>query len=151
MALQRPMQFRWDVTSPVQQLMVISKNKLWVYDKDLEQITVRSLTRAAGEIPGLLLSDAHPLLNKDFYVTEVSKTATQNRVFLLRAKNPNNLFASIQMVFKNQVIDQMQLTDFSGQLTLIRFNHIRMNNPLDARLFRFVPPPGVDIIDETKR
>lgn len=68
MDLVRPNQFRWNVQRPNQQLIITNGKRLWVYDPDLEQVTIRKLSTAAGETPAMLLSNEDLSLGKEFTV-----------------------------------------------------------------------------------
>lgn len=152
MALQRPGKFRWDIKKPVAQLIIANGTRLWVYDKDLEQVTIRKFNSAEGQTPALLLSDKDLTLGKDYIVKDLNNgnlAATQT--FLLLPKNKDNSFESIRLDFMQQQIKQMELKDRLGHTTTIRFQNIKLNAPLAAALFTFNPPAHVDVIDETKR
>ncbi len=147
MSLQRPGQFRWDVSAPNPQLIVTNGKKIWIYDADLQQVTIRYFSKDAGEAPALLLSNTNETLTKDFQVVAENNATT----FLLKPKDKSSLFESIQLAFENQQIKQMQLQDHLGHITVIQFNRIVMNNPLSAALFAFKTPAKVDVIDETRK
>lgn len=152
MALQRPGKFRWDVKAPTPQLIIANGNKLWIYDKDLEQVTVRTFKAAAGQTPALLLSDKSLTLSRDFNVKpakNVSQVASQS--FVLIPKDKDNLFESIQLTFMNKQIQEMQLRDHLGHTTVIQFKNIQFGKPLAAALFTFHAPAHTDVIDETKQ
>lgn len=151
MALQRPGQFRWEVRKPIAQLIVANGKKLWIYDKDLEQVTIRSLSKAAGgEAPGLLLSDANPVLEKDFYVKQVTSPTADSKWFLLLPKDKSSMYSSIRIGFTHQQMTDMQLQDHLGQTTTIKFKNIKMNTALASSFFRLAFPKNVDVIDETR-
>lgn len=73
MALSRPGKFRWEVVKPIPQLIIANGSRLWVYDKDLEQVTIRVLQEGAGDAPALLLSHVNTQIGKDFTVSETKK------------------------------------------------------------------------------
>ena len=147
MSLARPGKFRWDVKKPVAQLLVANGSRLWIYDPDLEQVTIRSLVKAAGEAPALLLSDANTTLAKDFYVKQEATSSLE--WFLLTPKNSDSVFARIKLAFANNQIREMDLEDQLGHKTQIQFRNIVLNQPLSSSLFAFPPPANVDVIDET--
>jgi outer membrane lipoprotein carrier protein len=151
MALHRPGQFRWEVTKPVPQLMIANDARLWIYDEDLEQVTIRPLNRVAGETPGLLLSHVETNLEKHFTITLLDESSTQKQWFLLIPKGPDSLFASITMGFTKGRIVEMRLQDHLGHMTRILFNKIQVNTQLPSSLFVFKSPAHVDVIDETKK
>ncbi len=150
MALQRPGKFRWDTKQPSKQLIVTNGTKVWIYDPDLDQVTIRFLTKEAGETPALLLSNTNSTLEKDFNV-EVLNIKSPLRWFLLKPKDRGSMFAAIKLGFENQQIKQMQLQDHLGHVTNIQFNHVVINQALASSLFTFKPPAKVDVIDETHR
>jgi outer membrane lipoprotein carrier protein len=150
MALQRPGKFRWDTKQPNKQLIVTNGTKVWIYDPDLDQVTIRFLTKEAGETPALLLSNTNSTLEKDFSV-EVLNIKSPLRWFLLKPKDRGSMFEAIKLGFDNQQIKQMQLQDHLGHVTHIQFSHVVINKVLASSLFTFTPPAKVDVIDETHR
>jgi outer membrane lipoprotein carrier protein len=150
MALERPGKFRWEVSTPLPQLIVANGHKLWIYDKDLEQLTIRPLTNGVGAEPAMLLSDASLSLDKDFYVKKISKSSG-SQWFLLKPKDKNTLFAAIKLGFIQGKITEMQFEDHLGQTIIIKFTHIQINEVLSQNLFHVRVPSNVDIIDETRR
>lgn len=150
MALQRPGKFRWETLEPNKQLIVTNGRKVWIYDPDLEQVTIRYLTKEAGETPALLLSNTNTTLQKNFNVqTTQSKSSVQ--WFLLTPKDRGNVFEAIKLGFVNRHIQQMQLQDHLGHVTKIQFNGVVINPGLSPSTFVFRSPSNVDVIDETRR
>ncbi len=149
MSLQRPSQFRWDVKKPTKQLVVTNGKKLWIYDPDLEQVTIRSLVKTAGETPAMLLSDEDLAVGDEFSVRETNHS-TELKWFVLIPKDKSTAISALKLGFANQEIRQMKLEDHLGHTTLIEFNHVRTNIPLTASTFSFTPPGHIDVIDETK-
>lgn len=150
MDLQRPNQFRWDVRAPNKQLIVTNGKRLWVYDPDLEQVTIRALGKAAGDTPAMLLSDADLQLDKEFVIRPV-KNASSIQWYTLLPKDPSSVIAAMKLGFDKQQIQQMEIQDHLGHTTLIVFNNIKENVPISSALFIFKPPAHIDVIDETKR
>ncbi|HSW69976.1 MAG TPA: outer membrane lipoprotein chaperone LolA [Gammaproteobacteria bacterium] len=149
MSLERPGKFRWEVARPNPQLIITNGRKIWIYDADLEQVTVRYLNQETSEAPALLLSNANETLAKDFQVQLASGPNAQG--FLLTPKDKGSMFETIQLRFDNQQITQMQLQDHLGHVTMIQFKHVVTNNRLSPSLFQFKAPASVDVIDETRR
>lgn len=151
-ALQRPGKFRWEVQSPVAQIIIANNSRLWIYDPDLEQVTVRKFSKAAGQTPALLLSDKNLTLGNDFNVTVLPATSqiANQQIFELTPKNKNDAFERIKLTFISKQIRQMQLEDRLGHQTVISFQNVKTGIALPASLFNFTPPPRVDVIDETK-
>lgn len=151
MAMQRPGRFRWQVSRPIPQLIIASNNKLWIYDADLEQVTVRSLKQGAGETPALFLSHENTVLEQDFNVKEEKQNADGWRWYKLTPKKQDNMFESISMGFENNRIQEMKLADNLGHVTRIQYKQIQSNAPLAPALFEFHTPANVDVIDETRK
>lgn len=146
MALERPGKFRWEISKPIPQLIIANQSRLWIYDPDLAQVTVRSLQQATGETPALLLSHADTDLENEFNVKEL-KSVAKVRWFHLVPRNGDN-FAAIELGFKNQQITEMRLQDHLGHTTHIQFKNINVNKSLTAATFVFKAPPNVDVIYE---
>lgn len=151
MALDRPGKFRWEVSKPIPQLIVANDKRLWVYDPDLEQVTIRKLEQSAGSTPALLLSHVGNVLETDYTVTLSDQKPVDLNWFMLKPKNKDNMFASVLMGFKGKTISEMRLEDHLGHTTAIQFTHAKTNAGLPANLFIFKAPKGVDVIDETRR
>jgi outer membrane lipoprotein carrier protein len=150
MALQRPGKFRWEVKKPIPQVIIANQTRIWIYDPDLEQVTIRSLNKTAGESPALLLSNDNAQINNDFSVKSMPATAGWNW-FSLTPKMADSMFANIQMGFFNNQIREMHLQDHLGHTTQVKFTSAKTNMVLSANLFQFSPPKNVDVIDETKK
>ncbi|MFZ3068605.1 MAG: outer membrane lipoprotein chaperone LolA [Gammaproteobacteria bacterium] len=149
MAMQRPGKFRWDVTKPIPQLIVANQSRLWIYDPDLEQVTIRSLAQATGETPALLLSDVDNVLDKDFKVQPLKKGS--GTWFKLIPKKADSMFAWIELGFTDGKISEMRLQDHLGHVTSVKFKNIETNVALSANLFVFKTPANVDVINETRK
>jgi outer membrane lipoprotein carrier protein len=153
MALSRPGKFRWEVTSPNAQLVIANGSRLWIYDVDLEQVTIRNLSKATGQTPALLLSDSNLTLSKDFIVKQVANPVQLAGyvIFRLTPKDSNNLFESLKFTFIKNKIHEMQLQDKMGHTTLVTFQNVDIDKILQNSLFTLIPPKGVDVIDESHK
>ena len=145
--LKRPGQFRWEVKNPIPQLIVANQSRLWIYDIDLEQVTVRLLKNTA-DVPALLLSK-NVDLNRDYAIQELAPNKNL-RWFQLTPKNQDSAFKSIKLGFLNGKIQQMKLQDHLGHTTAIQFSHLKINQGISSELFHLKIPSHADVIDETK-
>jgi outer membrane lipoprotein carrier protein len=150
-ALLRPGKFRWDVQKPIPQLIIANANKLWIYDPDLEQVTIRTLKKTAGESPALILSHDNTNLEHAFTIQTLQRGTPAWRWFSLTPKQPDNMFESIQMGFVKNQIQEMHLKDNLGHTTVVQFKDIQLNASLPASLFNFKPSAKIDVIDETRK
>ena len=146
MQFSRPGKFRWDYQKPYEQVIVGDGSKLWIYDKDLNQVTVRKLDRALGASPAALLSGSNDL-ERDF---KLSNVGTDKGLDWLEAvpKNKDTAFERVRMGFGKSGLEAMELRDQFGQTTVITFADVERNPRLGAEVFRFTPPKGADVISE---
>jgi outer membrane lipoprotein carrier protein len=151
MALERPGKLRWEVLKPIAQLVVANGERLWIYDPDLEQVTIRFISKEMGETPALLLSNTENTLAKNFMVRQGKDIKTGMLWFVLTPKSKNSMLAAIKLGFNENKIQAMFLEDHLGHTTLIEFNHVTVNQTLASSLFKFKLPENVDVIDETQQ
>lgn len=142
----RPGKFRWSYSAPYEQLIVGDGDKLWIYDKDLNQVTVRKLDDALGASPAALLAGDNAI-EKNF---DLKNAGMNDGLDWLEAtpKTSDTSFEKIRMGFRDADLDTMELKDQFGQLTVIRFSGLKRNPALSADLFRFTPPKGADVVGE---
>lgn len=144
MALQRPGRFRWQTNQPMSQLMVADGQKIWVYDKDLEQVTVKTQKKGLGGTAALFLSGYDDTVTRDFSVVQSMKGNEQ--VFSLKAKSSKTNFQKIKLVFNQNTLTGLELYDQLGQVTTVQLSQIKLNPKLGTSTFRFKTPKGVDVV-----
>lgn len=144
--LKRPGKFRWDYREPYLQSIIADGQRLWIYDIDLEQVTVKKLDQALGNAPIMLLSYDRPL-EQDFELRDLGVREGLEWVEL-QPKESDTDFEIIYMGLSENALVVMELRDQFGQATQIRFNNFEMNIPADDSLFEFTPPEGVDLVGE---
>lgn len=142
--LSRPGKFRWEYLQPMPQLIVSDGRKLWIYDKELEQVTVRPLKSALGSSPAAILTNRSNLEN-NFTILEAPQKLGLSWVDL-RPKSKGGDFSKVLIGLDDAGVQAMDLYDQFGQVTMIRFQESRFNTPLSGGLFNFTPPPGADVI-----
>lgn len=144
MHFSRPGRIRWAYEKPYEQLIVGDGEKLWVYDKDLNQVTVKAMNQAIGGSPAALLAGSNEI-EKDF---RLNPAGMQDGLDWLEAvpRSGESTFQKVRMGFGKSGLEAMDLTDGFGQLTVVRFNAIVRNPKLAPDLFRFTPPRGADVI-----
>lgn len=146
LALKRPGLFRWHTDEPMEQLLVSNGEKVWLYDPDLEQVTIQTLDQRLTHTPALLLSGDVSKISENF---EISHKEGGNVIdFILKPKSKDSLFDSLRLSFRDSVLNDMQLIDSIGQRTNILFLNVKMNEPLDDKQFSFDIPAGADVIQE---
>ena len=142
----RPGKFRWEYRKPYEQVIVGDGEKLWVYDKDLNQVTVKKLHGALGSSPAALLAGSNEI--DTFY--NLDAKGVKGGLDWLEAypKDSDTMFQKVRMGFKGNTLDTMELHDHLGQNTVIRFSKFERNPALDAQTFRFTPPAGADVLTD---
>ena len=145
-ALAVPRQLRWEYETPFPQLIVADGEHLFIYDPDLEQVTIQNLDQRLSQTPALLLSGDISKISESFSITH--KEGGNIVDFFLKPKAKDSLFDTLRLSFRDGVINDMQLLDTIGQRTNILFREVKMNQPLDAAQFNFEVPPGADVIEE---
>jgi outer membrane lipoprotein carrier protein len=142
----RPGKFRFTYLKPYEQVIVGDGEKLWFYDKDLNQVTVRKLGNALGATPAAILAGSNDLA-KNFVLAELPD---RDGLEWLEAKPRarDTSFEIIRLGFSGANLAAMELHDTFGQTTTLRFREIERNPVLPADLFRFTPPPGADVVGE---
>jgi outer membrane lipoprotein carrier protein len=144
-AFQRPGRFRWDYRSPYPQLLVGDGQKLWSWDRDLNQVVVKPLGDALGSTPAAILA-GEQAIDKNFEVTEAAPADGLDWVNA-NPKTPSN-FQSMRLGFAGGALKRMELHDNFGQTTLLEFTRLERVPNLDPSLFRFTAPKGADVIGE---
>jgi outer membrane lipoprotein carrier protein len=146
MQFSRPGKFRWDYQKPYDQVIVGDGSKLWIYDKDLNQVTIRKLDRALGSSPAALLAGSNDL-ERDY---KLSNLGVEKGLDWLEAlpKNKETVFERVRMGFGKSGLEAMELRDQFGQTTVITFADVERNPRIAADVFRFTPPQGADVISE---
>jgi len=144
--LQRPGMFRWHTDAPLEQVLISNGEKIWLYDPDLEQVTIQKLDQRLTHTPALLLSGDVSTLAENFSINWKEGSAVDD--FVLSPKVSDSMFETLRLSFRNGVINDMQLNDPIGQRTNILFQGVKLNQPVDASQFNFQVPDGVDVISE---
>lgn len=146
LAFSRPGKFRWSYSKPYPQLIVGDGSKVWIYDEDLKQVTVKKLGQALGSTPAALLAGNNEAMRSFVLADKGTKDGLEWLEALPRDKDGN--FERIRMGFSASGLQTMELVDSFGQTTLLRFKSLERNPRLDPSLFRFSPPKGADVIGD---
>lgn len=141
--LDRPGKFRWNYQSPYEQIIVSDGERIWIYDVELQQVTVQKQTAGLPATPMALLEDSSKLY-QSFNVYPLDE---QNGVYRLKlkSKTKESDFAEIVVGLDAKGLRFMQLHDQFEQVTDIVFSDILTNTKLSKDIFEFIPPEGVDV------
>ncbi|MEF3073691.1 outer membrane lipoprotein chaperone LolA [Methylobacter sp. Wu1] len=144
--LQRPGKFRWDYKKPIQQQIISNSGKVWFYDPDLEQVTVKKLDESVGSTPALLLS-GEVSLEDNFTMEKQGEDEGLLWVKLL-PKHEESGFKYVLIGLSGGTLGGMELSDNFGQLTRIYFSNVVTNREVKPDLFQFNAPKGADVFSE---
>lgn len=159
-AFSRPGKFRWEYELPYPQLLVGDGERLWSWDRDLNQVTVRPMGNALGATPAAILF-GEDALERDFELVESKAGEGEDdageRLAWIEArtrqsgdeeKKAGGGFQRMRFGFAGDRLQRLSLRDNFGQTTVIVFTRLRLNPALDAGSFRFEPPPGADVLGD---
>jgi outer membrane lipoprotein carrier protein len=144
--LQRPGRFRWMYTRPAEQLIVGDGTRVWIYDKELNQVSVRRIGAALGSTPAALLAGS-PGWERAFDMSEAGERDGLEWMEA-RPRERDTGFERIRLGFGATGPEAMELLDSFGQVTVLRLTNLARNPDIDASAFRFVPPAGADVLGE---
>jgi len=139
--LERPGYFHWETIAPFPQLLVSDLASIWLYDPDLEQVTVRPYDESVSQTPALLLSGDVSKMSASYDVVQ-----TADNQFSLTPKNQQELFTQLMVEFAEGQLVSMSLQDSLGQTTTFTFLNGIYNQPIPSELFQFIPPEDTDVI-----
>jgi len=146
LAFARPGKFRWTYSKPYPQVIVGDGARVWVYDEDLNQVTVRKLGQALGATPAALLAGSNEALKAFALKDEGARDGLEWVEAIPRDKESG--FERIRLGFGFSGIERMELVDAFGQTTELRFTRLQRNPRLDPALFSFSPPKGADVVGD---
>ena len=143
LALQRPGKFAWKYLEPYEQLIVADGRELWIYDIELEQVTVKPMDDGLANAPIMILMKQSNI-DEQFEISEVGQ-----RKYLywieLKPRSRELEYTDIYIGLEDGRVKAMELQDRFGQSTQIVFDNLRVGVVHDPATFKFEPPPGVDV------
>ena len=141
----RPNRFRFAYAKPFEQLIVGDGQKVWIYDADLNQASSRKFSAALGATPAALLAGG--ALDKDF---DLAALPSKDGLDWAQAtpKEKDGAFKSLQVGFRGKELAALEINDAFGQRSVLLFSQFAAGMSFSADAFRFMPPPGADVIDQ---
>lgn len=143
---QRPGRFRWTTVRPYEQLVVGDGAKVWLYDRELSQVTVKAMGDALGSSPAALLAGSNDL-DRAYSFAQLPRRDGLEWVEAVPS-DPDSSFERMRIGFRRSNPEVMELLDRLGQTTTIRFTRLERNPRLAPDLFRFTPPAGADVVGD---
>ena len=145
-SISRPGKLRWEILKPYPQLVVGDGEKIWIYDQELQQVTIRKAGQAISGSPAALLAGNNDL-EKNFNLKEAGNAEGMAWVEAV-PKNNESGFERVRLGFFGADLKAMELNDSFGQTTQVSFSKIERNPVLPANNFKFTAPAGVDVVGE---
>jgi outer membrane lipoprotein carrier protein len=145
-AFARPGKFRWTYEKPHQQLIVGDGQKLWIYDPDLKQVTVKRIDQAISSTPAALLAGRDDI-TRLFTLKDAGAADGLEWVEAL-PKAQDTGFERVRLGLRGKVLAAMELHDSLGGRTVLHFSDLVANAALPADTFRFTPPAGADVLED---
>jgi outer membrane lipoprotein carrier protein len=149
LSILKPGRFRWDYYQPYDQQIISDGERLWIYDVDLEQVTVNPLNEALGAAPAMLLSSDQPV-EEQFVIEELGRLPGGGDLLWveLQPRSKDIDYSRVYLGLDERTLRQMELRDNFGQRTRIVFEDVQINPEIPVERFEFEPPPGVDVIGQ---
>ncbi len=145
-AFARPGKFRWTYEKPYQQIIVGDGTRVWIFDSDLNQVTVKKLGAALGSTPAALLAGDNDAMKAFALTDEGAREGLEWVQAVPRQKDTS--FERIRLGFSAAGLEAMDLFDSFGQRTQLRFSRLARNPAIEAATFTFTPPAGADVINQ---
>ena len=146
MAISRPGKFRWSIMKPYTQLMVGDGARIWLYDPELKQVIVRKSDKALGGSPAALLAGDNDVEQRFTLKADGEHGGAQ--WVIAEPKHNDTGFVRIRIGLAENTLKGMILEDSFGQVTTLVFSNVIRNGDVSARLFRFSPPAGADVLKQ---
>ena len=159
--------FNWQYLEPSKQEIVSDGRTMWVYLPESRQVIESDLTLASrgGAVNPVTFLAGLGNLSRDFSITYATPATDSagNYILDLRPKQPSPLMRNLQIVVdRAAALEQVNpkgrvyfpllsttVIDPSDNQTIIEFSNIQVNRGLSRSDFRFVPPPGVEVVKPT--
>jgi len=145
-AFQRPGKFRWTYEKPHQQVLVGDGRKLWIYDPDLKQVTVKRIDQAISSTPAALLAGRDDITT--LFTLRDGGTADGLAWVEATPKSPDTGFDRVRLGMRGKELAAMELQDSLGGRTVLRFTELKPNASVAPATFRFTPPAGADVLED---
>lgn len=147
LSMARPGKFYWQTETPFPQTVVSDGETLWLYDPDLEQVSIQPVDPAQNRTPAMLLSGDITSIEERFSI-ELTRENGPFREFRLVPKGQESLFEELKLSFVDGELASLLLADSLGQRTSIELFSAKLNSELPQDRFRFTVPEGTDVIQQ---
>jgi outer membrane lipoprotein carrier protein len=145
-ALARPGKFRWTYDKPHKQVLVGDGTKLWIYDPDLNQVTVKRIDKAISSTPAALLAGRDDITA--LFTLRDAGTGDGYSWVEATPRAADTGFERVRLGLQGKTLAAMELFDQLGGHTLLRFSELKANATVPADTFNFTPPKGADVLED---
>ncbi|ORU93289.1 MAG: outer membrane lipoprotein carrier protein LolA [Cycloclasticus sp. symbiont of Poecilosclerida sp. N] len=145
--IKKPDKFRWNYITPYVQKIISNGSKLWVYDEDLEQVTIKHASQSIQSSPLAVILGSVSL--SELFDIETLDNNDSLQWLKLTPKTDSGGFDFINVGFRQGVMSQMVLKDSFGQTTHLLFTNVTVHTPIADEIFEFKVPNDADLFDET--
>lgn len=144
---QRPNRFRFEYRKPFEQVIVADGQTLWLYDKDLNQVSSRKQASVLAQTPAALISASPDLqsLKRDFDLQELPESGGLQWV-QATPKIVEGQIARMRIGFRGDQLAQVDILDRFGSRSTLTFSNMQLNSGVTADAFHFTPPKGADVV-----
>lgn len=146
LSLKRPGLFRWHYDTPNEQIIVGDGKHVWIYDVDLDQVSVQNAERALRDTPAAVLVSERTVASM-FEVTDLGKAEGVHWYRLIPGETGSG-YEALQLGIRRNALSHLRMEDGLGRVTDIAFESVQRNFPIEDSVFAFVPPEGVDVIGD---
>ena len=144
---QRPSHFRFEYHKPFEQTIVADGTTLWLFDKDLNQVSSRKQAKVLASTPAALIAASPDLdtLKRDF---ELQALPDRDGLQWVQAtpKQKEGQLTNMKVGFRGDQLAALDILDSFGQRSLLTFTGMQVNGGVSADAFRFTPPKGADVV-----
>ena len=146
LAFEKPNRMRWDYDPPDRQIIVGDGENLWIYQPDEKQVIKAPLSEAFQARTPVSFLGGLGHVDREFDATLEKDEPTR---WLLRLVSKQDKgFGTLRLAVRKSdaAIEEARITDTLGTTTRLVLSGEKRNVTLEPTLFRFTPPPGVDVV-----
>jgi len=147
MRLLKPDGFYWETISPFPELIVTNGKFLWNYQPDLEQVVIEDWDTSRSELAAQLLNGETRNLAEEYMISKSAEASGEHAEFRLEPIASDSEYSEITISFIGNELDTIFINNKNGQKTAWQFSNVQRNKPIQAELFEFIPPEGVEVIE----
>lgn len=147
MQLLKPDGFYWETISPFPELIVTNGKLLWNYQPDLEQVVIEDWDTSRSELAAQLLNGETRNLAEEYSISKGEESSGEHAEFLLQPQASDSEYSEISISFIRNELDAIFLNNKNGEKTVWQFSNVQRNEPIEAEVFEFVPPEGIEVIE----